>query len=244
MMLITGASGKLGKELVRLFPESLTPSHSELPIEDKAAVSKYIASHKPDTTIHLVAMTSVPGCETDKEKAWKINVEGTRNMVEALRLHSPGCRFVLMSTPCVFDGDDESPKDESCVPSPDNFYGLTKTVQEAVVSSSGLKHLIVRANFIPYEKYPHARAFIDRKSTYLFAHNVARGIRDVMDAGLTGIVHITGDRVLSMYELAKMCPDSADVEPTTMEEYYKTNSHRLTKSMIITSDRWNAYRIG
>jgi len=244
-ILITGAGGRLGRYLAPLFPKALTPTREELDVRDLKAVESYIKKHKPNVVIHLAAIVSPPECEKNKKEAWRVNVLGTMNVVDACRKYSPECYFVLMSTPCIFDGNDETPKDENYIPYPDHFYGLTKVVQEVIVARSGLKYLIVRGNFVPYEKWPYPKAFVDRKSNYLFAHQMAKAIKEVMDAKMEGVVHIVGDRVLSMYELALMCPDSKDVKPMTYEEYYKENptAVKLTKSMVLKSTRWKQYSI-
>jgi len=244
-ILLTGASGNLGSEVRKQFPDALTPPHEELNLVNRLAVDGYIEKYKPETIIHLAAAVSPPKCEANKTWAWDTNVFGTMWLVEACLKYVPKCYFVLMSTPCVFQGEDETPKYEDYTPYPDNFYGLTKMIQELVVSRSHLKYLIIRGNFVPYRKWPYPKAFTDRKSNYLFAHQLAKGIREVIDAEMTGIVHVLGDKILSMYELAKLCPESENVQPTTWEEYYKENPNavKLTKSMVMESTRWKKYDI-
>jgi dTDP-4-dehydrorhamnose reductase len=65
-------------------------------------------------------------------------------------------------------------------------------------------HLIIRANFVPREKWKYERAFIDRFGTYLFADDLALAIGDVISKRLTGIVHVAGKEKLSMFELARL----------------------------------------
>jgi len=247
---ITGSTGRLGTPLTDLFRkdekyEVLAPPHSELDVADREAVFKYVEENPIDITVHLAAMVSPPKCEENKELSWRVTVEGTINLIDALEKYRPKSYFVLMSTPCVFSGEEDFPKSEHHYYYPDNFYGLCKAMQEMVVRRSKLKWLIIRGNFIPYKPYPYKKAFIDRRSNYLFAHQLAKGIKEVVDQGLEGIVHVLGDKVLSMYELAKLCPNSEDVEPYTLEEYYKDNpgSCKLTKSMVMKSTRWKYYSI-
>ena len=249
-VLITGGSGKLGKEVVKVFSQDknyiiYSPSHTEMDITDGNVTAEKIKLFQPDILIHLAALTSPPRCEANKQLAWKVNVVGTENIVDALEKFCSNCYLVYMSTPCVFSGEDETPKDEDYLIYPDNFYGLTKAIGEIVVKRSKLKWLIIRGNFVPYEKWPYEKAFIDRKSNYLFAHQLAKGMKEVIEAGLRGIVHILGDKVLSMYELARLCPNSENVGKLTLEEYYKENpnSCKLTKNMVMESKRWKKYKI-
>ena len=245
LVLITGANGKLGSEVSKLYPDALRPSHQELPVEDRKKVFEYIRNTLPEIIIHLAAKVSPVKCEENKEQSWKVTVEGTLNLIEACRKYNPKVYFVLMSTPCVFDGNDATPKDEYHYYDASNYYGWCKAMQEMVVRASGLKWLIIRGNFIPYKKYPYEKAFVDRKSNYLFAHQLARGIKEVIDANMTGIVHVLGNKIISMYELAKRTPDSKNVKKTTLEEYYKENpnSCKLTKNMIMKSTRFKEYDI-
>ncbi|MBU1197731.1 sugar nucleotide-binding protein [Candidatus Micrarchaeota archaeon] len=244
-MLITGASGVLGQEVAKRFPDALKPPHSELDVTNRAEVEACIEKNRPDVVIHLAAAVSPVKCHTNKEWAWKTNVLGTQHLVDALLKHHPNTFLALMSTPCIFDGEDENPKDEFAFPFPDNFYGLSKAMQELIVSRSGLNHVIIRSNFVAFTRWRYPKAFTDRRSNYLFAPTVADGIADVLKEGITGVVHVLGDRIISMYELARLCPDSEDVKPMTLDEYYSKNAGgcRLTKNMILASTRWKRYAI-
>lgn len=201
-LLVTGSTGKLGKELVKIFPESLHPNHSELELRNRHMVSTYIKEHKPEVVIHLAALTDVRICETERPKAWESNVVATENLVEACQQESEECYFIYMSTACVFRGD-RGEYVETDVPYPDNFYSLTKLIGE-FISKRMKNHLIIRANFVPREKWKYERAFIDRFGTYLFADDLALAIGDVISKRLTGIVHVVGKEKLSMFELARL----------------------------------------
>ena len=117
-------------------------------------------------------------------------------------------------------------------------------MQETIVKRSNLLSLIIRSNFIPYKKFPHEKAFSDRTSNYFFAPELAKEIKNTIDKKILGTVHILGDEILSMYDMAKLCPDSENVKPMTLEEYYKENpnSPKLTKNMVLNSIRWNIIR--
>jgi len=107
-----------------------------------------------------------------------------------------------------------------------------------IVRSSNLTYLIVRSNFVPREKWPYEKAFTDRYGTYLFAEEVAKGIKDVLDERLTGIVHIVGDKKISMFELARIT--TPDVQQTTLKEYH---GPPLTRDMSLDTIRWKKYMI-
>lgn len=240
-ILITGASGTLGKELLKLLPSALAPAHNEMPIENREKVQRYLQKQKPiDIVIHLAAMTKILACEQDKNDAWAVNVEGTRNIMELCYEQNRDIYAIYASTPCIFSGDDDCYYEDS-IPNPKNFYGLTKLLGEQITSQTMNYALIFRANFVGYRRYPYERAFTDRFGTYLFTHQVAKAIIEVMDERLVGLVHIVGDRKLSMHDLAKICPDSDDVKPMTISDY--NGIGKLTMNMTMDTKRWHKYSI-
>ena len=60
-------------------------------ITDLDSVNKAILSYKPNILIHTAALVSVRECEENKEKARLTNVEGTQNIVNALKKLNNDC---------------------------------------------------------------------------------------------------------------------------------------------------------
>jgi len=234
---ITGSSGALGTQLKKKYPDALSPSHKELELGNKNQVSEYFKKHNEiDVVIHAGALTGIRPCEENQSLAWKSNVEGTRNLVDAVMNSKQKIQFIYVSTACVFDGHHEMYKENS-IPYPENFYALTKLVGESEVRKLP-DFLIVRTNFVAKEKWSYPKAFTDRFGTYLFADGVAQGIYDVQKEELTGIVHIVGDKKISIFELAKIT--TPEVEPMTMEDY---SGPKLTMDMSLDTERWKKYKI-
>jgi len=234
--LITGGSGILGTELKKFFPDSLFPSRSELDITNHEAVFDYFSKNEFDSIIHAAAMTSVRQCESEKKLSWDTNVVGTKNLVDATTEFRPNSKFIYLSTACVFDGHDGMYK-ESSIPSPENFYALTKLIGEQQIKN--LKnYLIIRTNFVGKQKWMYDKAFTDRFGTYLFAENVASGIKEIFDTNIEGTIHIVGDKKLSMYDLAKIT--TASIQPMTIDEY---QGPPLTMDMSLDTERWKKYTL-
>jgi len=234
--LITGGSGILGTELKKLFPNSLFPSHSELDITNHEMVFDYFSKNEFDSIIHTAAMTSVRQCESEKKLSWDTNVVGTKNLVDATAEFRSNSKFIYLSTACVFDGHDGMYK-ESSIPSPENFYALTKLIGEQQIKN--LKnYLIIRTNFVGKQKWVYPKAFTDRFGTYLFAENVASGIKEIFDTNIEGTIHIVGDKKLSMYDLAKIT--TASIQPMTIDEY---QGPPLTMDMSLDTERWKKYTL-
>ena len=235
-VLITGASGGLGQEVSKLFPYAYKPTRQEMPIEESDVVRSYVEKHGPfDVLIHLAAMTGIPKCENDRQGAFAVNQVGTWNVCSRVRWNNPEAYLLYMSTPCVFSGD-EGQYWEWSIPYPRNFYGFSKSMGEQVVISFGGQYVIVRANFVPYRPFPHKYAFEDRYGTYLFAHQVASALQAIIEQRKVGTIHVVGDRILSMFDLAKLCPESQHVLPMTLKDY--TGTEHLTKNMVLESSQW------
>jgi dTDP-4-dehydrorhamnose reductase len=235
-MLITGGNGALGIELKKIFPDSVTPDHKELDITQKKKVLEFFEKNDIDIVIHAAALTKIRPCEENKELAWKTNVEGTKNLVEAILSSNKKIRLIYVSTACIFDGHSGMYKEDS-VPYPENFYALTKLIGEHEISKLS-DYLIIRTNFVPKKIWEYPKAFTDRFGTYLFAQDVAQGIFDVQKEKLEGIVHIVGDKKISMYELAKIT--TPDIKPMTIKDYSGPN---LTMDMSLDTERWKKYKI-
>lgn len=237
-LLITGSTGKLGKELVKVFPNALAPPHKSLDITDKEVVTNFVSKSKPDIIIHCAALTGIRECENDKEKAWRTNVEGTENLVKACEKFVENCYFVYISTACVFYGD-RGDYVETDIPYPKNFYSLTKLLGEFIVKYSNLtKWLIIRTNFVARERWPYPKAFVDRYGTYLFADDLALAIKSVVEKNMTGILHVCGEEKISMFELARIT--TPDVKPMTLAEY---NGPPLTVDMSLRSIRIKPFKL-
>ncbi|MAG92109.1 dTDP-4-dehydrorhamnose reductase [Candidatus Woesearchaeota archaeon] len=237
-ILITGGNGALGESLIKTFPDAFAPSHKDMDVTDKESMAKVILDYKPDVVIHAAAIVGIRECEEDKDKARQTNVEGTQNIVDALKKLNNNCYLVYMSTACVFAGENEKYYTEDDEPNPKNYYSQTKKEGESVAMRYP-NTVIIRTNFVPKKQWKYPKAFVDRFGTYLFADQVAKGIKEVIEKRETGIIHIVGDKRMSMYELAILA-GSKDVGKMTLKEY---NGPPLTVDMSLSTKRWKKYKI-
>ena len=234
-VLVTGSRGRLGSELLKRFPAALAPSRHELDLTGSVdQMSGFIERCRPAIVIHAAALANIRQCEQSRDLAWATNVAGTANLVTACARVVPDVYIIYISTACVFDGE-RGGYVEDDIPCPKNFYGLTKLAGELMVSMHA-HHLIVRTNFVVRERWPYPHAFVDRFGTYLFAEDVARAVADLVESGLTGVVHVAGDETLSMYSLAQLT--TPDVLPMTLSDY---QGPPLTRNMTLDSTRWKKY---
>lgn len=131
-LLITGASGQLGTDLVLSAQKSghqvVATSHDDLDITNKSQVDRVVGEAKADAIIHAAAWTAVDACESDPQKAMAVNRDGTANIASAAR--ESGARVIYISTDYVFDGTKPTPYTESDLPNPQSVYGASKLAGE------------------------------------------------------------------------------------------------------------------
>jgi len=226
-MLVTGASGLLGNKIVehakndyKLVPIYKTkPLHSnslKLDITDVAEVSNLFSRFKPTVVIHTASETNVDKCETEKVHAWKVNVEGARNIADACQ--KVNAKLVAISTDYVFDGEKGLYTEED-TPNPINYYGVTKLEGEKQVINYCKNYAILRTSVL-YGWHPWKQNFAtwvinklrqqqeiniveDHYNTPTLADNLAEMALEVAEKDLQGLYHASGNERISRYEFAK-----------------------------------------
>lgn len=149
-VLVTGAGGQLGHDLVDVLGGSLPrggrtsaasalgtarpgvarrgdvvgTDHARLDVADRAQVAEAFEQLRPEVVVHCAAWTAVDACEADPERAFAVNAMGTRHVAEAARRH--GAHMVYVSTDYVFDGTAERAYVEWDRPNPLSVYGRSK----------------------------------------------------------------------------------------------------------------------
>lgn len=151
-VLVTGAAGFAGAHLVRLLTGrgcEVIASDRRRPgdgsdaefvpcdITDGGAVDSLAAQARPDAVVHLAAVSSVRQAATDADLAHKVNVQGTRNLLDSIVRHSPGARFIGISSAAVYGRvpEEDQPISESRPPAPSGAYAVTKASVEELCRS-------------------------------------------------------------------------------------------------------------
>lgn len=162
-ILITGASGQLGTELVKALQTGQTVSgalpkiyadtkidavtHQLLNIADCQAVDKWFSNHPPyDLVINAAAQTNVDGCEKEEAQAYRVNAHGPENL--ALAVNRTGGKFIHVSTDYVFDGNEATPRTENDPVCPMSAYGRTKLAGEKLALDSCPNTFVVRTAWL------------------------------------------------------------------------------------------------
>jgi len=234
-LLITGASGLYGSKLAHLALAkgievysadiqnlSAVGTFVKLDISGKTQVDESFKAIKPDVVVHAATLTDVDKCETNKELAWKINVEGTKNIVEAAQ--RVGSFLIYISTDYVFSGEKGLYK-ETDKPDPINYYGVTKLKAEEVVQM--LPEFFIGRPSVIYGSTPAAgkvnfalwlietlrkgervKIVSDQWNTPTLNTNIAEMTLEVVERRLAGIYHFCGATRVSRLEFARQIADA------------------------------------
>ena len=157
ILLLTGASGLVGSRLLpRLVQDgfdcrALLRSERTLPagavgvrgdLDDPSLLREAVEG--VDSVVHLAAFFRT----ADDDAIWRANLDGTRNLVEAVKAYAPQARFVMASTGNVYDAGAQRPGRETDSCTPTAAYPASKLAAEALLRESGLTWSIVRLPFV------------------------------------------------------------------------------------------------
>lgn len=148
-VLITGAKGQLGLDLVDLLQSdfNIMPTDiEEMDITNADDVLSNFTLFQPDIVIHAAAFTNVDSCETNQEDAFKVNAIGTQNL--AIACQDFDTIMLYISTDYVFDGCSDKPYREYNQTRPLNVYGESKLMGEQIVRHLISKHFIIRTSWL------------------------------------------------------------------------------------------------
>ena len=226
-VLVTGAAGQLGTELVEVFTRAghavVGASHESLDICDAAAVAALVEAEHPDWILHGAAWTAVDACESDPDRAEAVNGGGTRNVVAAA--DRVGARVLYVSTDYVFDGTKTGPYVESDATNPQSAYGASKLSGEHAMRPNDL---IVRISWVcGYHGNNMVKtilriaaaqptlAFVDDQVGHpTFADDAAQGMLALVEAGISGTFHLTNQGAVSWCGFARAVLEAAGDDPT------------------------------
>lgn len=253
---ITGVSGQLGHDVAEVLAargiEYMGVSSKELDICDKDAVFTMLDGYRPDAVIHCAAYTKVDLAESEPEKCWSVNVDGTRNIAEACR--KLGAKMVYISTDYVFPGEGDRPYEVDDPTRPLNTYGRTKLAGELAVQSMTDKHFIVRTswvigvngnNFVKTmlrlaDTHDELSVVCDQVGSPTFTSDLAPLLCDMIMTEKYGVYHATNEGTCSWAELAeevfRLAGKNVRVKHVTTEEYgakaRRPKNSRLSKEKL------------
>ena len=205
-ILVTGGAGFLGRELRRQAPAAVGTWHLtriddgvRLDVNDADAAMRCFLKHGPDAVIHTAY---VMGDATT-------NVRGAHNV--AVAAARAGARLLHLSTDLVFDGEQGAPYSEDDEPRPLMEYGRQKLEAEGLVRRAHPDALIVRTSLLlgppdgPQEELARrddVEFHTDEIRSPIRVADLAAALLELVEGGLTGVLHVAGAEALSRHALA------------------------------------------
>lgn len=157
-ILLTGGSGQVGTEFLKLAPagfEVVAPGRDRMDMSDPGSIAEFVASRPWAAIVNSAAYTAVDRAETDAVTAWKVNALGPAALAQAAR--QADAPLIHLSTDYVFDGAKTSPYLESDPVRPVSVYGASKEGGEQAVRTGAPRHVILRTAWVVS---PHGGNFI------------------------------------------------------------------------------------
>jgi dTDP-4-dehydrorhamnose reductase len=217
-ILVTGGRGMLGTDVCALFRQNghevVSCDTETFDITDPEATLKYLSGAGPEIVIHCAAFTNVDACETQQDKAFRVNTAGAGNVASACE--TVGARIIAVSTDYVFDGTRREPYTESDVPNPQCVYGASKFEGENLIREACASHQIVRTSWLygvhgksfPGIMIDAARAgktlrvVTDQLGTPTYTVDLARTIDFLVQHAVHGTFHGVNSGICSWHDVA------------------------------------------
>lgn len=231
-LLIIGASGLLGGKLYEYSSKNYEVhgtynAHKaefrnmhQLDVAKRASVFRLFDEVKPDLVVDTHAVSNVDYCELHPEEAWRINVEGTKNIAEACKTN--GSKMIFISSDYVYEGSKATPYSEKDKPHPINYYGRTKLIAEKTIEALDLDYIIGRTAVLfgiskSYDKTPfplwiveqlkankEVSVVVDQYGNPTLTDTLAETLISLYEKDKSGLFNVAGKSTISRYEFAKI----------------------------------------
>ena len=223
-VLVTGGTGLVGSRLLKRFVEAgieargLVRTGKEVPAGVTAVDGDILnpeslpaALDGVSDVIHLAALFRT----ADEDAVWRVNRDGTGNLIAAVRQHAPDARLILASTSNVYAADLTHPATEDDPTSPWAAYPASKIEAEQQLQASGLTWSVIRLPFVYGDRDGHLEALPRmaaergwhpaRKQSMAHHADIAAAFQLALTGAADGrIVNIADESPLSIYEIAQL----------------------------------------
>lgn len=234
-VLIFGATGLLGKALIREWGEDQVTglSSRDVDIRSASGVQEVVGAAHPAWIVLSAAYTDVDGCESRPELAFSVNRDGPAHVARAAK--AVGAKVLFLSSDYVFDGKKASPYEIEDTRNPQSVYGRSKAEAEVRLLETLPECCIARTSWLfgnggkcfpdtilkLAARRPALDVVDDQRGSPTYAVDLAKAIVQLCRANASGIVHVTNSENCTWYEFAREIIAGAglpaEVRPTTSE---------------------------
>jgi dTDP-4-dehydrorhamnose reductase len=230
--LVTGGDGALASDLAPLLEDGGDPhllSRHQLDVTDADGVADTFAAIAPARVINTAAFHDVDGCERMEAQAFAVNATAVKALAGASARQ--GARLAHFSTNYVFDGERPEPYGEDDAPAPQSVYATSKLAGERLALAYAPDALVIRTaglyglrgsaikggNFVQRvlgraRDQGRVTMVADQRLTPTFTADLAAGVLAALDAGATGLLHLTNSGSCSWLEFTEAILGLAGVE--------------------------------
>lgn len=222
-ILVTGANGQLGHEMLRVSqPDKhnyIFTDAEELDITKEDEIQDFIKNKGIDIIVNCAAYTNVDQAEADFKKANLINNIAVGYLAKAAKDNN--ITLIHISTDYVFNGENNIPYLEQDMTGPIGVYGQTKLDGENAIVKSGCNYIIIRTawlysvwgnNFLKTmlkltKEKESLNVVFDQVGSPTYAGDLAEAIEWIIDRKMIdqkGIYHFSNEGVCSWYDFTEM----------------------------------------
>jgi len=260
-LLVTGANGQLGQELVRMETDAIRIvgyGRDRLDITNLDQCREVIADIRPDAIIHAAAYTAVDKAESEPDEAYRINALGTRNLAIAAR--EQAAKLCYISTDYVFDGTGTAPYNEYDNTNPQSVYGKSKRAGEILLQSLADRYFIVRTSWV-YGKFGNnfvktmlklaserdsVTVVEDQIGSPTYTYDLAQFLIELVQTEKYGVYHASNTGSCSWYEFAKAIFEESGIpirtEPCTTKQFPRPAPRPAYSVMDHSAIRQNGFK--
>jgi dTDP-4-dehydrorhamnose reductase len=234
-LLITGVAGvagynalhyfraKYGDQVVGIRPlrnwRLNEPGVVPCDMEDDESLAKLIARYRFAAVLNCAGSCALKSCEMDPLMAWRINVEGLRQLLAVIE--SRDVRLVHLSIDLVFSGTKQGNHREGDVTDPVTVYGKSMSVAENMIQLARPDAAMLRIS-LPmgisfnghagaidwiqsrFKKHKPATLYYDEIRTPTYTDCLSRVCQAALARNFAGLYHAGGPRRLSLYQIAQI----------------------------------------
>ena len=203
-------------------------TYFDFDLTDSDKLISLIEEIQPDVIFNTAAMTNVDQCELNHEACDRINVEMVQTLADSCKRND--IHLIHISTDFIFNGEKGYYKEDD-QPDPVNYYGLSKLRSEQIVKDTGIRYTILRTILVfgitdelknnivlwvikSIRNKQTINIVTDQLRMPTFVDDLANACIYAFENDVTGVYHISGSRLLSIYDIALVVADTFKLDST------------------------------
>jgi dTDP-4-dehydrorhamnose reductase len=231
--LVTGGGGQLASDLEQRLTaggmQVRSLSRGELDITDDDAVARAFEHVEPELVFNCAAFHNLDVCEQEEDRSFEVNARAVKRLGQ--RCAETGAKLVHLSTNYVFDGRASAPYREDDTPNPRSIYAISKLAGEYAALSYEPHALVVRGaglyglhgsaskggNFVTRmvgraRDQGALKMVADQRLSPTFTADLAAALIEAVDAGASGVLHLTASGECSWLEFTEAIMEIAGID--------------------------------